>query len=309
MFRIGGNLRTSEICKKHLGFSLLEILITFVLSLFLFETVLQNYLGAKKIYRVQDELASLNENVRFADFILWRNIMHAGFAGCRKISELDLHNHTFIDFKAFNAIRGYASDKAVPSYLFGKVVFGTDVIVISKADASVTKIIGDVDFGANKIIVEQNPATKGNLLLLIADCQHADLFVAENYRGNTVYVKGNLVNGYAAKNTTVSRFEELTFFVSNTGRLDSKNKPIYALYSSVNRHGKHELVSGVSNMQIYYGMDLGGHGVVSEYWRASQVDSFNLWESVLSVIIELEMQSYMSLAKKRKIYIKLRERG
>src|SRR3972149_9050090 len=124
------NLKAKKALAKSRGFSLLEILIATVLGLLLIEIVLQNYQSAKNIYRVQTELAYLGENVRFADFFLWQNITQAGFAGCRNISALNLTNHTQKHFKEINDIQGYDS-KNLPNYLKGKVLNGTDVIVIA----------------------------------------------------------------------------------------------------------------------------------------------------------------------------------
>ena len=297
--------RSQEI--KSRGFSLLEILIATVLGLLLCEVVLQNYQTAKNIYHAQTELAYLGENIRFVDLFLWQNITQAGFAGCRNISELNLHNHASGNFETVSDIYGYDSSH-LPGYLLGKVVKGTDVIVVAKASADVTRIVSDVKKGETAIKVEKNPATEGNLFLLISDCKNADLFVAKNHLGKTINLVEGLSNGYGVQSASVGRFDEQAFFISNTARKDEKNRRIYGLYYSTNHGDKHELVSGVADMQVYYGID-NNLGVVNKYLRAKEITDLKLWNKVLSVRIELKTQGRLSLINRRTIYIKLRGRG
>jgi type IV pilus assembly protein PilW len=283
------------------GFSLLEILIASVLGLFLIGIILQNYLSAKNIYNVEIEMARFSENVRFANFILQQDIMHAGFAGCRNIAELNLVNHTDMSFGVSDVIYGYESGQ-MPGYLSRKVASGTDVIVITKANVDITGLTADVQNGAAVIKVKQNPAVEGDQFLLISDCVNADLFIAKNWLGNAIAIEGQLNNSYQIKNTKVSRFEELTFFISKTKRVTAKNQPIYSLYFMINHGKKQELIPEVSNMQIVY-------RVSKQYLKAGEITNQKLWDQVSSVVITLEPQNQLLALKPWKIYIKLRERN
>jgi Tfp pilus assembly protein PilW len=283
------------------GFSLLEVLIASVVGLLLIGVVVQNYLSAKNIYNVETEMTRLSENIRFANFILQQNIMHAGFAGCRKIIELNLVNHTNMNFSASDVIYGYESGQ-VPNYLSRKVAPGADVIVITKANADITELVADVQSEATVIKVKQNPATEGNRFLLISDCVNAELLVAKNWLGNAVTIEKQLNNSYQTKNTRVSRFEELTFFISKTRRVTAKNQPIYSLYSMINRGKKQELIPDISNMQIVYRVN-------KQYLKAGEITNQKLWDQVLSVVITLEPQNQLLALKPWKIHIRLRERN
>ncbi|MBU0744104.1 MAG: PilW family protein, partial [Gammaproteobacteria bacterium] len=107
------------------------------------------------------------------------------------------------------------------------------------------------------------------------------------------------------KKAEVKGFKETAFFISDTRRVDKKNQPIYGLYSSINRGKKQELVSGVSEMQILYGVDIDGQGRVNKYLKASEVDD---WDRVLIVMIGLKFQG-LRLTKQKNIYIRLRGDG
>lgn len=269
------------------GFSLIEILVALALSSLLIIVVSKNYLSAKNIYHAQTEITYLNENIRFADFVLWQSITQAGFAGCLKKT----------DFGIAKAIYGYDGGSNLPGYLAGKVVKGTDVIVIAKASADVTILVSDISVGARSFKVMQNPATEGNKFLLIADCENGELLQAEDHRSNTIHAKSAMAHSYSARTAEVRRFEELTFFVSNTQWLDERKQRISSLYFSLNQGHKQELVPGVGGMQIYYVVN-------GKHLKAHEVSNANLWDAVSSVIIELKMQGRLALTKR--FYIKLR---
>jgi Tfp pilus assembly protein PilW len=290
------------------GFTLLEILFAAIIGLILIASLIQNYLSAKNIYHKQIKISRLSENLRFANFFLQQNIMHAGFTGCRKISELDLTNHTNISFEFANSIYGYASNN-LPRYLSNKVASGTDVIVIKKATADITAITATSKKENTSIKVLQNPATEANQFLLISDCKNADLFIAENWTGNTITMRNKLNHDYQINNTQVSRFEEITFFISKTKRTTAKNEPIYSLYFSVNQNKKQELISEIISMKIVYGIDAQNQGKVTEYLAATEITNKNLWDRVLSVVITLKPQNGLKLPDQWKIYINLRERN
>jgi len=288
------------------GFSLLEILIATFLGLFLLEVILQSYLTAKNIYRAQDELVIFSENIRFSGFILWQTITQAGFAGCRRVSELKLHNHTVMNFDEFTIIRGYGSAN-IPDYLSDKAVSGSDIVVITKASADFTQITSDIDIGSTSFKVIKNPATKTNPFLLISDCENADLLESNDSLGNRISFTNALDHAYAVKSSQVRSFEETSFFIGK--RLDEKRDPVYGLYFSINRRRRQELVSGISNMEIMYGISSNGLGLVTRYLKASEVDKARLWDKVLSVVIDLKVDSRLLLGAKSRVYIRLRERS
>ena len=76
--------------KYHQGFTLVEIMVAFTLSLILIAGVVQIYISSKESFRVQNELARLQENQRMAIEFLQNDIRRAGFNlpnGTRKIVE------------------------------------------------------------------------------------------------------------------------------------------------------------------------------------------------------------------------------
>jgi hypothetical protein len=304
-------LKTKNRRKSCAGFTLLEALLASAIGLVLFGVILQNYLSAKKIYKVQNEIARLSEDIRFANFYLPQSIMQAGFAGCRRISELELTNHhTGISFTTEDVIHGYDSNSAQNlSYLAKqKIISGTDVVVITKANSDITNVTNIADHGTS-IEVAKNPATEGNRFLLLSDCKNADLFIAENYEGRIIRFKNKLDHSYSPNKTYLARVERIAFFISKVSYPTPKNKPIYSLYFLINNGEKQELIPEISNMQIIYGVATQRQGKVTEHLKAAEITNRGLWSKVLSVMIILTPQNKFLASKQWKIYIKLRERS
>ena len=60
------------------AFSLVELLVAISLGALLVEAIIGNYLMIKRVSTKQNNIASLNDNMRVAGFLLWQNIMQAG---------------------------------------------------------------------------------------------------------------------------------------------------------------------------------------------------------------------------------------
>lgn len=297
----------------HAGFSLVEIMLALALGAILSVSVLQVYLSVKSTYNSQAINARVQEDLRFADYILTQNIRAAGYAGCRKLGELQFTNslgQSGFDFSVANSLRGYDSAH-LPSYLVGHVVPNSDVIIIQKADVDTTNILADVQQNTTSIKVEHNPATEYNTILLISDCCCADLFIAKNWFGNMVRSKQPITHSYKKNTAEISRFEEIAYFIGDTKRLDPAGQHIYGLYEMINGGNARELVEGIKSMQISYGFATrGGGGAVSRYYKASEIHDQQLWGQVVSVMITLRQQTKARIAAGLpwNIYIKLRER-
>lgn len=72
-------LSSSQRIKRHLGLTLVELLIALVLGLIVVLVVGQIYLSGRQSYRTQTGFGGMQENGRFALFFLQRDIQRAGF--------------------------------------------------------------------------------------------------------------------------------------------------------------------------------------------------------------------------------------
>jgi len=75
---------------KQSGFSLLEVMIALLIGLFLLGGVLQLFSDAQQTFRMQSNLARLQENGRFALDFLEHDVRMAGYWGCMTSSSGDI---------------------------------------------------------------------------------------------------------------------------------------------------------------------------------------------------------------------------
>lgn len=268
------------------------------------------YLSLKYLYQAHTAVIAVQENIRLTSYVLTQAISTAGYAGCARLTQLQIEDATNRDFTAENSIRGFASDHP-PSYLVKKdIAPNTDIIVIQKADADETRVTGDIKAGATTIKVKENPATRDNLYLLLSNCNFADLFMARNFdNGPSTESVTAIRYKYAIDTSVVGRYAELAYFIGDTGNVNEQGLPIYSLFVVTNKGNKEAMFDGVSGMKIKYGIDLQGRGAIDGYFAHDYIDTKKIWDKVVSVIITLTQQEDKSVKKSWDIYIKLRNRG
>jgi len=203
------------------GMSLIEVMLAQTLGLFLIFGLIQIYLSVQKTFDLQQAIINLQENGRFASYLLSKNIRMAGFAGCESLIKWGDENL---------AIHGY--DKDVPEFLREVIKKGTDSVEI-------------------------------------AECTIRD---------------------------KATRFERFAFFVGATDRKDPLGNLLYGLYVKYRKNGnKRELVSGVEDMQIRYGVvNQKDDSYITDYVTAAQVAD---WKKVRAIEIALLLRSELPVLR------------
>ncbi|WP_234701863.1 PilW family protein [Spongiibacter marinus] len=245
----------------------------------------------------------IQENARFAMAFLGKEIRMAGYMGCSSVGNIEPNviakPASDVDFIPVvgqdNVAAGHERD-AVP---------GTDVIRIKRGSDETIKITGNLSPNNANVQIENNSIDiKQNDYVLIADCSTADIFrVTNSPKGEG---KGKTTLAHASSNNSNNRlskiysgdaeifgFETTHFFVRDTGRKTAGGSPVYALYSQhrgLSSGGAEEpaieLVEGIENLQLSYGLDTSGDRAVDEYKAADAVAD---WLDVVSVRVELTL--------------------
>lgn len=286
------------------GFSLVEIMVALTLSLLLLGAVFQIFIGSKASYRMNEGLARLQETGRFAADILAGDIRMAGYQGCMTLDQitpnvivanppedLDLYNPENVLTGEDNLAAG---DDLVDNH---RAVVGTDSLTIRKASSSGADLTGNMTADNANIQINGNPAGfEQNDILMITDCANADIFQASSVsnssgtitiaHANNVNTTNRLSKAYQ-DDATVMAFESITYYVADTNRDNETGDPIYGLYAQ-RLDDTVELVAGVEDMQVLYGVDINADGSVDDYVNAGAVADFT---NVLSVRVALLVSS------------------
>ncbi|MFK7794224.1 MAG: PilW family protein [Gammaproteobacteria bacterium] len=234
--------RNSSNSKHILGFGLIELLIAVALSTIVSIVVVQLFTQNKSSYLVQESATRLNENGRYAIQLLTNDIRSADFWGCRPSLEIDTQNDPpwpGIDIYSNVAnlpaigIAGFISgvtgiEGAVANGLGGYPT-QPDTLVISgiKRGRSFPLDIG-IEGGetAPLQISLGNTLASGiqpNEIMLISDCQNAQIFQVTNDVDTTVSPSANGVYNVASLAHAIAPFP--TMPASTFNNIDAEIKP------------------------------------------------------------------------------------
>jgi len=267
------------------GLSLIELMIAIGLSMILTLGVIQIFSSSKQTSRVQDSLARLQENARFALDLLAHDIRMAGQLSCD--SSIKPTDNTGQLRPFGNGIFGYEHTD-LPAVLINNnasnpssanIIADTDTIVVMAAATNsipvnqVAANITAMNDGAFAGIESGEP-------LLISDCVTADILIANVTDDNNIA---------ANFNKSYRDYSQLTPLNYSAYYIRENNNQRNLYRSFVNNNGGNAgidstpLLEGVEDMQILYGEDINGDGNTIRYVDADTADM----EKVTSVRIHL----------------------
>ncbi len=298
------------------GLTLVELLVALVMGLVLMAGVAAVFVANKTTYRVQDALARLQENGRFATTILGRDIRGSGYFGCgtqRTRTKNTLNDPTAFLWSFGNAVEGYDAqgsgwkNQAVtvtPATLFMATGYTLSPAPVAGSDILAVRTMGGC---GDRVTAHNQPSADLKLtakaclqdgdIVMVTDCTDAAIFQVTNVTtgsdkksnvvhnaGTAKYPPGNATKDLGKKWTggDIVQTSMNIYYVGDTGR------GVRALYRIYNGRTPEELVEGVENMQLWFGEGAGSDLVAQNYRRADQVAN---WADVRSVEIHLLMQS------------------
>jgi type IV pilus assembly protein PilW len=288
---------------------MVEILIALVISLFLLGGVVQVYIGNKASYTFTDAIGRIQENGRFAMDTLTQDLRMAGFFGCATFDPDDPINITnnldpngagydpeLYDFLLEGAIEGTENDG----------LNGSDSVTIrgSKPNQVNVQPPYNVSTSAN-IFVTANDTVEPGDIVMISNCRGADIFqvtnTTESAGANQMALVHNTGTGtpgnYNPANCQGGNAHCLSQTYGSDAGLFEMQTVTYsiapgasgepALWRSENGTNV-ELVEGIEQMQVLYGLDTDDDKFPNQYVISTAVpDMFD----VISVRVMLLVRS------------------
>jgi len=306
------------------GMTLIEIMISLLIGTFLIGGIIQIFLTTNQTYRTQENLSRMQENGRFAMEFLTKDIRMAGYNGCgtKNATLANTLNNSATSWEInFNQpIQGF-NDVASTLSIFNRApIAGTDAITILSANGDDACVIASHNPTAASVHCEDNHDLKQGEILLISNCSHAAVFQMSNVNNNnTISVvdhntgsgtnPGNCTKGlgvpvpspctangtsYEFEDGSIRRQKAIGYFIA-TG-VNAQPALFRATLNSASeitagnaRVISNELIEGVENMQILYGVDgIDSDNSVDYYVSANQVTDMN---KVVSIRISLLIRS------------------
>jgi type IV pilus assembly protein PilW len=260
------------------GFGLVELMVAVTLGFIVVAAVGYLYLGSRQSFRNTDNMSRMQESARYALDTMAREVRMAGSLGCTSLVE---GSPNFVapapTLTNANTIVGGdvgtdpASVPAVPA--LGALRVAGDVLWVWGAQPS-SVTLATLTAGGNPY------AYKAGDILAVVTCRPAADVAPTGFLRSA---PADLTTLPGAAADEVMKFDRFGYYIG------TNPAGVRALYrNSINDGGAAELVEGVEDMQIMYGIDTNNDRAADAYQTASAVAN---WQQVVSVRISLLMAS------------------
>jgi type IV pilus assembly protein PilW len=266
---------------RQIGMTLVEILVAMLLGVFIIASLLQFFLSNRQTYRLMEGESRLQENGRYALELLSHDIRLAGYIGCSNISATNpiviantplvapvSHPGNTAVVAASAVTKGNdntgsftSPNPALSATLNIDVISNTDAITVqfgescggyttsSKSDVTNPNTI----LPAGQTCVSSDSASEKGTPLIISNCSSAHIFKVSDdtsqNKNSTGTPTSSLAKTYAA-GAEIMLFRSYTYYI----RMGEGNQPALYRFNN-NTSNSEEMIEGIENMQILYGID------------------------------------------------------
>jgi type IV pilus assembly protein PilW len=308
------------------GFTLIEMMVSMLIGMAVMAGALQILVQGKINFITERELAVLQENARFA-FKLFQDEIHmAGYNSCGAAAQ-NIANSIIGAAASWElngtGIQGYeheAGTASLPVQIRADVAAGTDVVVLRKGDSSSYLVSHHTAATSRFNLNKTHDIDPGDIVVVAApDCQQVGYFQA--VAATAAYVTHTTGNAVSPGNCTSSLAGS---FACGSGGASARAYPPGSVLMKLISHAYYvgpsevsddipalfrerlgivtnkaatwseELVQGVENLQVQYGIDLdGGDSAMAADVYVNADDVRIDWAKVRSVRISLRLRSVL----------------
>jgi type IV pilus assembly protein PilW len=335
----------NKLLRPQQGFTVVELLVAATIGLILLAGVIQIFVANRQTYTLQEASAYVQESGRFAMEFLSKDVRMAGFMGCpvqsttnnldptkgNAASRLALGDSGSSVFDGANSFVGYRYDGTYPADLttYGLtsdlVVDGTDIIVIKRANAcaggdivchnnssnpgkTCPGVTGNVNSAEYKIADNTSCNIQQNDIVLITNCQTADIHAVTNNPSGTIHVtiahganlnsSPKLTNSYGPGSAIYKMSSTIYYIGFGTSGAPALFRCTISRMTDTCATAalREELVEGVYEMDVVYGVDTDGPDPVTNslsprrYVSAADVAATE-WDNVAAARLTFRTRS------------------
>ncbi len=294
------------------GLTLIEIMVALVIGSFLMLGAMGLFISNKRVYTEQDVMGRLQENARFAINLLVEDIRMAAYLGCSDDPAMltnSLSGAATVTnlFNFNNPVEGSENTGGWLPSASTDPVGTSDAITVRYIDpitASVTVSSDMADGSATTVIPVACTTSCATHItvgepLAISDCASTDIFAVTTVNATSLERTTALSKGYTTA-SQISRYVTNRYYVATGSNGPSLFRRTYAqdkgdIDTDSNTSEfllqNQELIEGVENMQIMYGVDNNADLIANSYVTATDVASSGGWNNVVSVKIALLLRT------------------
>ena len=311
------------------GVTLIELMISLTIGLLIIAGIGYAYLGSRQSFRSQDALSRMQEGARTAFELMDKDIRMAGFRGCPPNSAANgdinilsnpntwyknLIDQPLIGYEKTDENQAWSAFPTGVTDVVGSVING-DALTILHASTEQSFIIQAHDAGAYQFTLSSDSNIKPGRILIAAesDCSRVAVFQnSDNTEDDDIVTHSSgAANAHLGSPSPPDTSYTLYTFTANSrifplsaatyyiGRNTDNEPSLYRATLSASGGNPvtvpEELIEGVQDMQIVYGMDTNAPSCketskVVEYHTADDIDAGE-WCKVIAIRISLLMVS------------------
>lgn len=293
------------------GFSLVELMVAIALSLLLLTGVVAIFSSSRVSYESTEQLSRVQETGRFALEAISRQIRSSGFAGCaRQPSYIStaLRNSSALQWNFLGgAVRGYNASGAntwTPAIDASVIspVSGSDVLAIRgpRMDAEPAQVSAAMATPQAPLVVTNGGSIAVGDVVMAYSCEAQSFFHVTGMNGGLQHAVSSSGTGPSNEfdttnypfrlNAEVVPVETVVYYVrASTGAGTTLPAGTNSLWRSRGLLPAEELVQGVEQMQVEYGLDTNGDRVIDGVYQAATATTN--WQQVIAVRIALLVRS------------------
>lgn len=288
--------------KKNSGVSLVEFMIAGCLMLLLLAGMLHFYLRQQQLYNYQESLARIQENGRAAMYLLQQALRSTDYVGCSKLANIHL-----VRFSPDTSFAGYingqtSSPLKMPEQIKAQLIAQTDSVQMSQQKILIADLTKKLPKGTTHVTLPIAITLSAAASYIISDCAQAESYQLRQGGSHNNFVLSPAVLNEFSAHAQLGVFEPQIFFIGKTARLNSQGQVIPALhrYYSHTPNTPHEMLEGVEDLKIYYGLANLKKSLI--YLTADKLAAKD-WAAVKSLRIHLLLSSVEPVLEKPQSYV------
>lgn len=310
------SMRKTLSLRRSRGFSLVELMVALTLSLLLMAGALSILYSSKVTYSENERIARLQESGRTVVELMLRDTRPAGYLGCSRPVVGDefsngLNSSASVQWNYKDPVAGFEAtgatwSPALDATATPSATAGSDVLLVrtTRQGEPIFRTNAPIINATSAIPVDRDPGTSVpvNTPMVISDCEGSSVFNATGFTaaaagplGESRATISHAMGGPAGTNVSDSLTRGFTI-----GALVMPMKPVAyyvspsvggvgpALWQHVANDAPQELIEGVENIQVQFGIDTDNDLLVNQYVTADLVTD---WSQVIAVTVAVLVRS------------------
>lgn len=259
------------------GYTLVELMIGMALGIALVAMVIPAFLNNISAFSSVTAVSRTHENARFALTELSKSIRSTGFRGCDSGTTdiTNLTGNTLYDFtQGIAGVERQASETIAGIDTTNVTVkAATDAITVKSLKSVNAVIASDVPPSATTITLTAGHSVATGDIIFVGDCEKGFMFAVSGVSTNTLTLSQAVPSNAAFPDgVMVYHFDTVTYFLASSQLYTNNQGAIpTALWRKVNDSAEQELVAGIEDLQVSYGVDTDSDGIPNQFVNGTGV--------------------------------------